>query len=329
MKWQNRNTQFQGIGGTRMSIKTFLNYVEIQTKLASFFPFLVGLLFVIYKFDTFKLGNTLIFFAAMLIFDLTTTAINNYMDYKKATTDEYRRTENIIGQENVPVKLARNIIFVMLAVSMALSIWLVFRTDLLVLFIGILCFIIGIFYTYGPVPISRIPLGEVFSGVTMGFGILFLVVYVNAFDQGIANLIIDGSLVSFQMDLILLGEIILVSLPLVFTIANIMLANNICDLEDDIKNHRFTLPYYIGRRRAVTLYNILYGASFVAIFTAVLFDVLPSIILLSLLIMIPVYKHISLFNKKQIKSETFSLAIKNLVLVNGSLITMMGLSFIV
>ena len=40
--------------------------------------------------------------------------------------------------------------------------------------------------------------------------------------------------------------IVLASLPLVFTIANIMLANNLRDLETDIENHRYTLVYYIG-----------------------------------------------------------------------------------
>lgn len=312
-----------------MSFSTFLKFVEIQTKVASFFPFLVGLLFVIYRFDTFNPINTLIFFAAMLIFDLTTTAINNYMDYKKATTDEYRKRENIIGQANIPVGLAKSTIITMLLIATALGIWLVFRTDLLVLFIGILCFIIGIFYTYGPVPISRIPLGEVFSGITMGFGILFLIVYVNAYDQGIANLFVNGSTMSLQVDLLLLTEIIWVSFPCIFTIANIMLANNICDLEDDIINHRYTLPYYIGKKNAVILYNVLYAATFIAILTAVLFAVLPTVMLLSLLIILPVSKHISLFNQKQIKSETFPLAIKNLVLVNGSIITMMAISFIV
>lgn len=312
-----------------MSLRTFLQFVEIQTKVASLFPFLVGLLFVIYRFDTFNALNTSIFFAAMLIFDLTTTAINNYMDYQKATTDEYRKRENIIGQANIPIGLAKFTIMAMLLIATALGVWLVFQTDLLVLFIGILCFIIGIFYTYGPVPISRIPLGEVFSGVTMGFGILFLVVYVNAYDQGIANLLVNGSTISLQIDLLLLIEIIWVSLPCIFTIANIMLANNICDLEDDIINHRYTLPYYIGKKHAVMLYNLLYAATFIAILTAVLFNVLPTIMLLSLLIILPVSKHISLFNKKQIKSETFSLAIKNLILVNGSIITMMVISFIV
>ncbi|WP_071393183.1 1,4-dihydroxy-2-naphthoate polyprenyltransferase [Bacillus tuaregi] len=312
-----------------MSLRTFLKLIEIQTKVASLFPFLVGLLFVMYRFESIKPINTIIFFSSMLIFDLTTTAINNYMDYKKATTDEYRKRENIIGQANISVSLVRNTIITMLLLAIGLGIWLVFRTDLLVLLLGILCFIIGVFYTYGPVPISRMPLGEVFSGVTMGFGILFLVVYVNAYDQGIANLFINGYTLSFEANLALLGEVIWVSLPCIFTIANIMLANNICDLEDDIKNFRFTLPYYIGKKSAIVLYNVLYVATFVSILTAVIFDVLPTIMLLSLFIIIPVSKHISLFNKKQIKSETFHLAIKNLVLVNGSIITMMVVSFIV
>jgi 1,4-dihydroxy-2-naphthoate octaprenyltransferase len=102
-----------------MSLRTFLRLVEIQTKLASLFPFLVGLLFVIYRYGTFDLVNTLIFFSSMLIFDLTTTAINNYMDYKKATTDEYRKTQNIIGQENISLQLVRFTITSMLLIAAA------------------------------------------------------------------------------------------------------------------------------------------------------------------------------------------------------------------
>ena len=203
-----------------MTLRTFLKLVEIQTKLASLFPFLVGLLFVIYRYDTFNLINTFIFFCSMLIFDLTTTAINNYMDYKKATTDEYRKRENIIGQENIPLRLVRFTIISMLIIAAALGVWLVFRTDLLVLFLGIICFFIGVFYTYGPIPLSRLPLGEIFSGLTMGFGILFLTVYINAFDQGIAELMIEGRNLIFHIDLILISEIIWVSFPCVFTIAN-------------------------------------------------------------------------------------------------------------
>ncbi len=35
-------------------------------------------------------------------------------------------------------------------------------------------------------------------------------------------------------------------------IAN-MLSNNICDLETDITNHRYTLVYYIGKKQALVV----------------------------------------------------------------------------
>lgn len=300
-----------------MSLRAFLKLVEIQTKLASLFPFLVGSLFVFYRYDTFRPVNTLIFFCSMFLFDLTTTAINNYMDYRKATNEQYRKQKNIIGQENIPEWLVVATILCLLITATGLGIWLVFKTDILVLVIGMVCFAIGILYTFGPIPISRMPLGEIFSGVTMGFGILFLTVYVNAFDQNIANLVWEGRMISFRADLLQILEIVLVSIPCVATIANIMLANNICDLEEDIKNNRFTLPYYIGKKYAIWLFNALYLIAFFAILAAVALHLLPKIMLLALLASIPVYKHVKLFNKKQVKSETFVISVKNLVIING------------
>ncbi|WP_067841240.1 1,4-dihydroxy-2-naphthoate polyprenyltransferase [Amphibacillus sediminis] len=311
-----------------MNIISFLKLVEIQTKIASLFPFLIGLLFVIYRYQSFSLVNTLIFFFAMLIFDLTTTAINNYMDYRKASSDLYRQERNIIGQAQIPERTVIITILTMLITSTGLGIWLVARTDLFVLLIGMLCFGIGIFYTFGPIPLSRMPLGEVFSGVTMGFGIVFLAVYVNAYDQGIVQLTWDGHMILFQANLLLLLEIALVSVPSIFTIANLMLANNICDLEEDIVNHRFTLPYYIGKKNAVILFNALYFLSFVALILAVALRLLPIMLLIALLIVYPVYRQVKLFNKKQVKAETFSVAIKNLVLVNGSVVIMLIISLL-
>lgn len=312
-----------------MSLHAFFKLVEIQTKLASLFPFLVGSLFVLYRYETFKPVNTIIFFCSMLLFDLTTTAINNYMDYKKATSESYRKEKNIIGQENIQEWIIITTIFLLLITATALGIVLVTKTDLLVLIIGMICFAIGILYTFGPIPISRMPLGEIFSGVTMGFGILFLIVYVNAYDKGIANLIWSGTIISLRVDVIKILEIVLVSLPCIFTIANIMLANNICDLDEDIKNKRFTLPYYIGRKYAIWLFNALYFGAFIAILVAIMLNLLPKIMLLSLIAGIPVYKHVKLFNKKQSKYETFSVSVKNLIIINGSIITLLCLAVLI
>jgi 1,4-dihydroxy-2-naphthoate octaprenyltransferase len=312
-----------------MSFSTFLKFVEIRTKIASLFPFIVGCLFVFYRYDIFQPLNTLIFFSSMLIFDLTTTAINNYMDYRKASSETYRQRNNIIGQEAIREHVVLTTIICLLVSATSLGIWLVVRTDLLVLLIGMICFGIGIFYTFGPIPLSRMPLGEVFSGLTMGFGIIFLTVYVNAFDQGIVRLIWEGRLVSFEADLILLLEIALISLPCIFTIANLMLANNICDLEEDIANHRYTLPFYLGKKYAIWLFDGLYIASFIAILVAILFNVLPLIMLLTLIVAFPVYQQVRQFNRKQVKSETFHVAVKNLILVNGSIVTMLVVSVLV
>ncbi|SEO91671.1 1,4-dihydroxy-2-naphthoate octaprenyltransferase [Amphibacillus marinus] len=303
-----------------MSIKAFLQLVEIQTKIASVFPFLIGILFVWFRYNSFNLINTIIFFIAMLLFDLTTTAINNYMDFRKATSKEYRQTRNVIGQEAIPERLVVGTIFTMLTLATGLGLWLAYRTDLFVLLVGMVCFGIGIFYTFGPIPLSRMPLGEAFSGLAMGFGILFLAVYVNAYQYGIVNLVWEGRSIILEADIILLLEIFLVSVPCIFTIANLMLANNICDLEEDIANHRFTLPYYIGKKRAVYMFNGLYLFSFVALMSAVLLNLLPLMLLLVLFIIFPVYQQVKQFNDRQIKAETFSVAVKSLILVNGSVV---------
>lgn len=303
-----------------MSFISFLRLVEIETKIASLFPFLIGSLFVIYKYEQLNIVNTLLFFVAMLLFDLTTTAINNYVDYQKASTAAFRQQHNVIGQIGIPLNRVRVTIFTMLIMSISLSLWLVYRTDLLILLIGMLCFAIGIFYTFGPIPLSRMPLGEVFSGVTMGLGIIFLTVYINAYSEGIANLTLEGSTVIFNANLILLIEILIVALPSMLTIANLMLANNICDLEDDIENRRFTLPYYIGKRRAIYLFNFLYSSAFVSVIVAVILEIVPIALLGIVIVIYPIYQNVRKFNQKQDKSLTFSLAGKNLVLMNGTIV---------
>jgi 1,4-dihydroxy-2-naphthoate octaprenyltransferase len=304
-----------------MSFKIFLELVEIKTKLASLLPFIIGLLFSIYHFGEFTPLNTAVFFACMIIFDMTTTAINNYMDWKKAVDDpvfDYKNTRNVIGVYHLDEKIVATTILTMLVVAIALGVWLVHLTTFLVLFIGILCFAVGIFYTFGPIPLSRLPLGEVFSGITMGFGIRFLVIYVNAYHLGLLGLAYNDGQLLIYMNILELLTILLISLPGVFTIANVMLANNICDLEEDRSNNRYTLVHYIGRESALKLFNILYLLSFLSIIFTAAIGIFPLPIGIVILTLPPVIKNIKTFRETQIKSQTFVLSLKNLLLVNGA-----------
>jgi 1,4-dihydroxy-2-naphthoate octaprenyltransferase len=61
-----------------------LKLVEIQTKVASMVPFALGTVWTLYRYGEFNFLNFLLMLVSLLCFDMATTAINNYMDYKKS-----------------------------------------------------------------------------------------------------------------------------------------------------------------------------------------------------------------------------------------------------
>ena len=284
-------------------IQRFLNYVEIRTKIASLLPFLLGLSYVLYTYKQVDIRNTLLFFISMLCFDMATTALNNYIDVKaNGKILEFSQ------------KTAKQILYFLLILAILLGLALVFYTGVIVLVLGALCFGVGIFYTFGPVPISRMPLGEIFSGLFMGLFIPFLVVFINAPEDSLIYVTFTNWLlqVSFNiMDLLKLG---VVTIPAITGIANIILANNICDLDEDVKVNRFTLPYYTGVKNALNIFAALYYLGFAAIIIMVVFGILPVYGLITIVGLIPIYKNISKFRKQQSKTITFPLSVQNLVI---------------
>ena len=309
-------------------MKDIIGLVELRTKIASVIPFVVGLLYSVWTFGNFNGVNMILFFIGMLCFDMATTVINNLMDYVKAKNETYRQEENIIGRSQITVRQATIIFAGLLGVATVVGLILVWRTNLILLFVGMLCFIIGIFYTFGPIPISRMPLGEVLSGVAMGFGIFWIVIFLNSPEATFAWMGLEQGMLVVRLALLDHFKVALLSLPLVCTIANIMLSNNLCDLETDITNHRYTLVYYIGKTAALKLYQCLYIMSFVAIIIAVVFRVAPILMLGTIVVMLPVYQNIQKFMQKQEKRTTFALAIKNMVMIHVTQILLLAISVI-
>ena len=303
-----------------MSLAVFLEVVEIRTKVASIFPFIMGILFSLVYFHEFHPLNTIIFFVGMILFDLTTTSINNYMDFKKAKSKVYKYEQNVIGREKIPETLVRNMIFGMLALTLLIGLYLTWMTGWLLLLMGLVVYFIGVFYTFGPVPLSRMPLGEVFSGVTMGLGIFAITIYLNTVTQKVFYLDIDFATGTFGLvgHLWAVCAIVLASLPLVFTIANIMLANNLRDLETDIENHRYTLVYYIGRTNGIHLFQGLMLASYGAILIGFLFGLYQWPILLVFLTLPKIRQNLKEHQASLPHPRSFGYSIKNMILFNSS-----------
>lgn len=287
-----------------MSVSTFLELVEIKAKTASVMPFLLGLCFSAYYYHSINWGVSAVFFIAMFMFNMVVDMLDNYNDYYHADSQTYQQKTNIIGRENINPKLVRNLIIGLTAVSAVMGLWLVYTAGLPVLWMGIFCFAIGYLYSSGPYPISGLPLGELASGFTMGFMIALISVYLNAYQI-------------FSWNWLSLGQIFLLALADELWISNLMLANNICDAQEDEDNHRKTIVHFIGKKAALTAFSIKNVLAFIVIICLPFLKLAPATVWLIVLIVPFVYKQNKLLLAKQVKTETFICAVKTLLI--GSL----------
>lgn len=225
-----------------MSLKVFLELVEFKAKTASVLPFLIGLCYSWYHYRSIHLGFVLIYFLAMFLFNMAVDMLDNYNDYHHATdVHDYREKTNIIGRENLSVRLVFWLMTSMIIVSAIMGLTLAYFVGWPLFWMGLYCYLVGIFYSSGPRPLSSLPLGEFFSGFTMGFMISLICVYLNTYE-------------SFEWNFSSIFSIFIIALPNTLWIANLMLANNTCDMEEDEKNKRYTLAHYLGRKGSLNLF---------------------------------------------------------------------------
>ncbi|MDR2902922.1 MAG: 1,4-dihydroxy-2-naphthoate polyprenyltransferase [Clostridiales bacterium] len=301
-----------------MTVQSFLKFVEIQTKLASVFPFLLGAAYSVYRFGVFRPARFFVMFLSLICFDMATTGMNNYIDFKTAAKREgYNfQEQNAMGKYGIRPNTAVLTIAALLCLATFFGILLALMTNIVVPALGALCFIAGIGYTFGPLPISRTPFGEAVSGIVMGLGGVFLAAYVHVADAALITTDYTAGQLTVSLDIRGLVSIALFAAPPVFCIADMMLANNLCDIEDDRANQRKTLPISIGRKNALRLFAALYALAYLSIPLGVALGDLPVYYMLGLLSGFFVYHNTLIFFKRQTKAETFSLSVKNFAIIN-------------
>ncbi|MNE56912.1 1,4-dihydroxy-2-naphthoate octaprenyltransferase [compost metagenome] len=149
----------------------------------------------------------------------------------------------------------------------------------------------------------------------MGFVIIFISAYIHS-DQSVVTLLLQGGWVDLHVNLLEVLYIFWFSVPAILGIAGIMLANNICDIEDDLENRRYTLPVYIGRSNALLLFKLLYYVSYLDMVVLLILGVHPVLVALLLITLIPLRRNMAVFHEKQEKASTFILSVKNFVLMS-------------
>ncbi|MCT3098496.1 prenyltransferase [Lactococcus lactis] len=284
-----------------MNFKIFAELIELKAKTASIFPFLLGLAYSLYHYQSVNLSALAIYFMAMFMFNCFVDIWDNYNDYHKAVdTDDYQKNTNIIGRENLSMGLIKSLLAFFFFGSLILGIIVALMTGWAVFWLGLLCYAVGVFYAGGPKPLSSLPLGELLSGLTMGYVIFLICLYINSSQN-------------FVWSFANLATTFLIALPNTLLIANLMLANNTCDLEEDEANHRYTIVHYIGKKAALIWWTTALILAFVAIVVAVILGLLSPIMLLILLIAPLMMKFARPYLQKQVKKETFISSVKILM----------------
>lgn len=303
-----------------MKPKVFLEFVEFQSLVASVLPFTLGLLYVWYNYHAFNLLHSVLFFIVIELMHMAVNANDNTQDFVHAKDEKtFKQLTNVVGHYHISLRLAITVIVSLSAGAAIIGFGLLKLTwgssSWIFLSMGIIGFLVGYFYAGGPLPISNTPFGELFSGVTMGYVIMLAAVYVNLAPAQ-------------QLSWSLAGNVLLASGLAVFAIGNLMLANNLCDYEEDKLNERRTIVVLLGQRIMLWAWNIGYALGYVCMVAAVLVGSLPKLTLLALLIVPVVIKNNRQFGAVMVKSKSFVLAVKNCILITISFAFAMGIGII-
>ena len=219
-----------------------------HTWAASICPALFGIIFSWYRGWALSPLKAIALFLTCVLMQSAVNTLNDAMAYLKGTdskADHVEESDAAILYGNLDPKQVLLMGIGFLAAAAVLGLAASRGSGPLPLVIGIVGGLVVAGYSLGPLPISYLPLGELVSGFVMG-GLIPL---------GITAVASH----SFQ------PEVLLYSLPFIVGIALIMMSNNGCDIEKDIRAGRQTMAVRLQRENTARLYHVLIAIWFALI----------------------------------------------------------------
>lgn len=186
---------------------------------------------------------------------------NEYADYQRGA-DQFKQAGQgmTIKKQILPPRSVLLGAIVSLLAGCLIGLFLLSRSGPLLWIIGIGGALIAVTYTAGPFPLAYHGLGEIAAGIFMGPMIVIGAYYVMA---------------PAAVDAQKLGELILISFPVMFMVAAILHANNIRDLEADAAVNKRTLAVMFGRRFARGEFMFLVYGTYISLAALVMMRLVP------------------------------------------------------
>ncbi|QAT40366.1 UbiA family prenyltransferase [Clostridium sp. JN-9] len=282
----------------KINLKILNELVEFRTSAAIILSVILGSLYSNFNYGGFKINLFMAMLLASIALDGASTVFNNYFDYKKAknTNGYLYNIHNPIVHYNLNPLTVFLIGLSFIGFSALLGLYILISTSPILLIIGGISIITAYVYSGGPYPISYTPFGELVSGIFEGTIVFSISFFIQSQQFSVSTLIL--------------------SLPVAFSISNIMLTNNICDVNEDEKDGRKTLPSLIGADNAfkVLICSHLFELILITIF---IFNNLVPKTFIILYFFVPVMVgNIKKFNSKKSKAKGFIFILRNTLFFN-------------
>ncbi|MDR0898839.1 MAG: prenyltransferase, partial [Lactobacillaceae bacterium] len=268
-----------------------IDLMEPRAGIAAVLPLVLGILFAKYNYGVISWTHSLIFGVVAILMQLTVNTWNNISDYRK---NDGKWSEESVNNSIQDGKSSERRAWILLAIELVVvvlgGLFLVVRSAIgpWILDLGLIAAVIGYLYSGRKFALSWTPFGELFSGVTMGFIIFLAAVLVNV----------------NQITPKLFWSVALTSVIAITAIANIMLANNLSDYEEDKRMNRHTLVYYAGVKNSLIIFAALYVTGYATNAFAILLGYLPWTAVLVYLSIPVVVTNVMAFFKLQSKKDT-------------------------
>jgi 1,4-dihydroxy-2-naphthoate polyprenyltransferase len=223
---------------------------------ATYAPLLVGASVAV-AMHVFDLPRFVLALVGALLLQIGANLVNEYVDFKRGT--DVHKVDGM-GMVLTRGHLTQGQVFLGAVGSIVcgalIGLLLVAYSGPLLLWIGLGGVFVVIFYTAGPLPLSYLGLGELAVFIFMGPAMVLGTYYA-----------VSGGQISLAA--------LLSGLPIAFTVANILHANNLRDLETDRLAHKRTLAVRFGMQGAKHEFAFLVYAAYASTVLLVLLGQLP------------------------------------------------------
>lgn len=224
----------------KMTLKNIINFANPKSFVASIIPSIFGILMLIKSGYSISLLRSLGLVLSCVFLQSSVNTINDYSDFINGVDskeDNLKESDNIMFYNCIRPESVRNLGLLFLTIGIMFGLLTLESINYKSIIIGIIGVITVLNYSMGPLPISYLPVGEVFSGIVMG-GLIPIGVF---------------SVISEKTDFTIMGY----AMPFIIGISLIMMSNNSSDIEKDKKANRNTLAVVMGRKNIRILYKIL------------------------------------------------------------------------